>query len=120
VTSRSRRDLPLLTATVCFLVARPDTASSGGVEDEHPFDVPGHSHEAPLAAHLVEPAERELTESEHRFDDAKHRFRGLFAESIDLPAVKTHPIMTPPLKASNPLRLFDKMKHWRGDFLRET
>jgi len=46
VTSRSRRDLPLLTATVCFLVARPDTASSGGVEDEHPFDVPGHGHEA--------------------------------------------------------------------------
>ena len=43
---------------------------STGAEGEHPFNNPGHGHEAPLAAHLVEHAERELTESERRFDDA--------------------------------------------------
>jgi hypothetical protein len=33
-------------------------------------------------------AQRKLTESERPFDDAKHRFRGLFAQSIDLPAFR--------------------------------
>src|ERR1019366_6620786 len=64
----------------------PAPASSGGAEGEHPLDVPCHGHEAPLAAHLVEPAQQELAESEYRFDDAEHRFRGLFAQSIELPA----------------------------------
>jgi hypothetical protein len=57
-------------------------AASGGTDGEHPLHIPGHSHEAPLAAHLVEPAERELTESERRFDDAEHRFRSLFAQGV--------------------------------------
>src|SRR5450830_1699097 len=64
----------------------PAPASSVGAEGEHPLDVPCHGHEAPLAAHLVEPAQQELAESEYRFDDAEHRFRGLFAQSIELPA----------------------------------
>jgi hypothetical protein len=39
----------------------------------HPFDVPGHGDEAPLAADAIEPAQQELAESHHRFDDAEHR-----------------------------------------------
>jgi hypothetical protein len=37
---------------------------------EHSLDVPGHGHEAPLAARLLQSAHRKLTESEHGFDDA--------------------------------------------------
>jgi hypothetical protein len=37
---------------------------SGGGEDEHPLEVPGHGHEAPLGAHFVETAQRKLAESE--------------------------------------------------------
>ena len=59
----------------------PAPASSGGAEGKHPLDVPCHGHEAPLAAHLVEPAQQELAESEYRFDDAEHWFRGLFAKA---------------------------------------
>src|ERR1019366_10412303 len=49
----------------------------------HPLDVPGHCNEAPLAADIVEPAQQELAESHHRFDDPEHRFRGLFAQSVE-------------------------------------
>src|SRR5665648_787848 len=59
-------------------------AASGGAwprqaEGEYALYVPGHGHEAPLAAHFFEPAHRKLTESEHRFDDAEHRLWSLFA-----------------------------------------
>src|SRR5258705_8121513 len=47
---------------------------------------PCHGHEAPLATHLVEPAQQELAESEDRFDDAEHWFRDLFTQRIELPA----------------------------------
>src|SRR6266478_1821278 len=61
----------------------PRPAGSGGAEGEHPLDVPCHGHEAPLATHLVEPAQQELAESEDRFDDAEHWFRDLFTR-LDL------------------------------------
>src|SRR3954471_19984546 len=61
-------------------------ALSGGVEDEHSLHIPRHGHKAPLATHFVEAAHRKLTESERRFDDAEHRFRGLLAQSIERPA----------------------------------
>ena len=46
---------------------------SAETERMHPLDVPGHGDEAPLAADAVEPAQQELAESHHRFDDAEHR-----------------------------------------------
>ena len=49
----------------------------------HPLDVPGHGDEAPLAADAIEPAQQELAESHHRFDDAEHRLRGLLAQSVE-------------------------------------
>ncbi len=61
---------------------------SGGGEDEHPLDVPGHGHEAPLAARLFQSAHRKLTESGHGFDDAEHRLRGLFAQSVEIAAFR--------------------------------
>jgi len=64
---------------------RPDapSISTGGVEEEHPLQIPGHGHEAPLAAYVFEPAQRKLTESERGFDDAEHRFRRLFAQGVE-------------------------------------
>ena len=49
----------------------------------HPLDVPGHSNQAPLAADAIEPAQQELAESHHRFDDAEHRLRGLLAQTVE-------------------------------------
>ncbi len=57
--------------------------SIGGGEGEHPLQIPGHGHEAPLAAHVFEPAQGKLTESERGFDDAEHRLRGLFAQGVE-------------------------------------
>src|SRR6267378_8174600 len=58
-------------------------AGSAGAERKHPLHVPGHCNEAPLTADIVEPAQQELTESHHRFDDPEHRFRGLFAQGVE-------------------------------------
>src|SRR5450759_4834596 len=77
---------PISPCSRFFSQQGPAPASSGGAEGEHPLDVPCHGHEAPFAAHLVEPTQQELSKSEYRFDDAEHRFRGLFAQSIELPA----------------------------------
>src|ERR1700693_3118213 len=57
---------------------------SAEAERIHSLDVPGHGDEAPLAADAIEPAQQELAESHHRFDDAEHRFRGLRAKTIAL------------------------------------
>ncbi len=57
--------------------------STGRVEDEYPLQIPGRGHEAPLAAHVFEPAQRELTESERGFDDAEYRFGRLFAQGVE-------------------------------------
>ena len=74
---------------------------SAGAEREHPLDVPGHGDEAPLAADIVEPAQQELAESHHRFDDAEHRFRGLLAQGVELLALRgAQPIAPSPRPAS--------------------
>ena len=72
---------------VFLVVGTACPAFSGGAEGEHPLDVPSHGHQAPLAAHVVEPTQQKLAESERRFDDAEYRFRSLFAQGIELPAV---------------------------------
>ena len=64
------------------------TMRSAGAEREHPLDVPCHRNEAPLAADVVEPAQQELAESHHRFDDPEHRFRGLFAQGVEFFALR--------------------------------
>jgi hypothetical protein len=45
---------------------------------------PRHGHKAPLVSDVVEPAQQKLAETQHRFDDAKHRFRGVFAQGVEL------------------------------------
>ena len=66
------------------------TGCSGGGEGEHPLHVPRHGHEAPLAAHPVQPAERKLAEPERRFDDAEHRLRSVFALGVEAAAFRRH------------------------------
>ena len=44
---------------------------SGGVEDEHPLHIPGHGHEAPLAAHFFEFAQRKIDGIEKLSNDAE-------------------------------------------------
>src|ERR1700686_1537180 len=61
---------------------------SAEAERMHPLDVPGHGDEAPLAADAIEPAQQELAESHHRFDDAEHRLRGLLAQTVELFALR--------------------------------
>ena len=41
-----------------------------------------------LAADVIEPAQQELSESHHRFDDAEHQLRGLFAQTVELFALR--------------------------------
>ena len=60
-----------------------DLASGSRPQGKHPFHVPGQGHQSPLALDVIEPAQQELAESHHRFDDAKHRFRGLLAQSVE-------------------------------------
>src|SRR6516225_2595598 len=54
-----------------------------GAEDEDPLYIPGHGHQAPLAANLVEPAQQELSEDQDRLDDAEYRLRAVFAPSVE-------------------------------------
>ncbi len=62
-------------------------APSGLAEGEHPLHVPGQGHQVPLAFHLFEAAQVELSETHDRLDDAEHRFRGLLAQGIGLPTL---------------------------------
>src|SRR5271165_4564877 len=64
------------------------SALSGGDEDEHPLDVPGHGDEAPFAARAIEAAQGKLTESQRRFDDPEHRLRDLLAQRVKRPACR--------------------------------
>src|ERR1700757_3168132 len=57
---------------------------SPGIESKDPFDVPGHRHQAPFAADLVEPAQQELAKAQNRFDDAEHRLRRVFSPGVEL------------------------------------
>ena len=43
-------------------------------------------HQIPFAFDAFEPSQQTLPISHHRFDDAKHRFGGLFAQRVQLPA----------------------------------
>src|SRR5271156_1818412 len=61
---------------------------SGGREGEQALDIPGHGHEAPLSARVFQSAQRKLTESEDRFDNAEYRLRGLFAQGIKRAALR--------------------------------
>ena len=54
------------------------------IESEDPLQVPGHCHQAPLAADLVEPAQQELAKAENRFDDPEHRLRGVLSPGVEL------------------------------------
>src|SRR5208283_966593 len=54
-----------------------------GTEGEDPLDVPGHGHQAPLAADLVEPAQQELPKAQNRLDDAEHRLWGVLALAVE-------------------------------------
>src|SRR3954453_3104227 len=60
-------------------------ASWGRDQGKHPLQVPGHGHEVPLAPDLIEPAQQELAESQHGFDNAEHRFRNVLALGVELP-----------------------------------
>src|SRR5277367_3421370 len=53
------------------------------MENEDPLHVPGHGHQAPLAANLVEPAQQELSKAQNRFDDAEDRLRGVLAPAVE-------------------------------------
>src|SRR5271169_2049999 len=53
------------------------------MENEDPLHVPGHGHQAPLAANLVEPAQQELSKAQNRFDDAEDRLRGMPAPAVE-------------------------------------
>jgi len=64
-----------------------DPPSIPRCEGEHSLQIPGHGHEAPLATHVFEPATGKLTESEHGFDDAGHRFRSLSAQGVERSAL---------------------------------
>jgi hypothetical protein len=44
----------------------------------------GHVYQAPLAPDTVDPAQQELPEAHHRFDNAEHRFRDLFVQRVEL------------------------------------
>src|SRR5271167_891760 len=44
-------------------------APSGSLEGKQPFHIPGHGHKAPFPAHIVQPAQQKLAESQHGLDD---------------------------------------------------
>ena len=62
-------------------------------KDEHPLHVPGHGHEAPLAADMIEPAEQELAERDRRLDNAEHRLGRLLAQTVQLLALERLEVM---------------------------
>ena len=63
-------------------------ASLVGGEDEHPFHVPSHGHEVPLAPDVVDSSQQKLPEAHDRFDDAKHRFWNLLAQCIKFSSLR--------------------------------
>ena len=50
-------------------------------QGKHALQVPGHGHEVPLAADMIESAEQELAESQHGLD-------GVFALGVELPTLQ--------------------------------
>src|SRR6516162_10120579 len=56
---------------------------SGRLQGEHPLHIPGHGHKAPLASHIVEPAQEKLVESHCGLDDAEDRLGRAFALGVE-------------------------------------
>ena len=54
-----------------------------GLEGEHTLYIPGHGEKAPLAAHIFEPAQQKLAESQHGLDDAEDRLGRAFALGVE-------------------------------------
>jgi len=63
---------------------RDRDGASVGLHREHSLDVPAQGHQIPLAFDVVESSQPALPMGHHRFDDAAHRFRGLFAQPVQL------------------------------------
>lgn len=59
---------------------------SARLESEHSLDVPAHRHQVPFPFDVPESPQQALSISHHRFDDAEHRFGGLLAQRVQLPA----------------------------------
>src|SRR6201999_2071778 len=79
---------PAITPAVHIWRSKGALASARGLQDEHPFHVPGHGHEVPLAPDVVYSSQQELPEAHDRFDDAKHRFWNLLAQCIKFPSLR--------------------------------
>ena len=58
-------------------------AHSAGLQGEHSLDVPAQSHQIPFACDVFQSSQQGLTIAHHRFDDAKHRLRGLLAQGVE-------------------------------------
>ncbi len=59
-----------------------------GLHREHSLDVPAQGHQIPFAFDVFQSSKQTLPIAHHRFDDAKHRFGGLFAQPIELSALE--------------------------------
>src|SRR6202049_5400906 len=79
----------LLWRAAWAVFGRTTALRSAVAERKHSLEVPGHGDKAPLAANLVETAQQELAKAHHRFDDAEHRFGGLFAQAVKLLALRS-------------------------------
>ena len=49
----------------------------------HTLQVPGQTHQAPLASGFRQAAQGELAKTEDFFDNANHRFDSAFAQTVD-------------------------------------
>src|SRR5450759_3425412 len=47
------------------------------------LEIEGQTDQAPLARRRRDPTQGELTEAQHLFEDADHRFDGAFARAVD-------------------------------------
>src|SRR3990172_11018268 len=62
----------------------------------HPFDVPCHGYQRPLASHRCQATQQELPETHHRLDDAEHRLHRLLAQAIEFASLECfEPLLHP-------------------------
>ena len=73
--------MPTLSENVRPSVCR---AASAGLQGEPALDVPAHRHQIPLALDVFQSSQQGLPIAHHRFDDPKHRLRGLLAQGVVL------------------------------------
>ena len=62
--------------------------------------VVSESHQGPLALDLIEAAQREPGEAEHRLDDAEDRLDGLPAQLVEGPALFARELLGQPSRRS--------------------